>query len=261
MRNTYFEVCGGLCNRLRVIKSALSWAKETNNVGKIIWKKDMACFASFYELFEMTEELEKYLEFDTSKTNMIVNKATKLGHCVIGKYYKNINRNEYESIKDNISGSYISTCHEFCCEGSYDWLKPLDSIQTVLNDEDHNFYGETIGIHIRGTDNVKAIEASPVSMFEDVIEDEIRNNPEIRFFISTDDENVKRSLVSKYHGRVRWNDVCYRRDTKEGVIDAVVDLFTLAKTSKIYGSYWSSFSEVAAAIGNIPLTIVEKSSL
>jgi hypothetical protein len=42
--------------------------------------------------------------------------------------------------------------------------------------------------------------------------------------------------------------------------ESVVDLFCLSRMSKIYGSYWSSFSEVAAEIGNVDL-IVLKSEL
>lgn len=48
------------------------------------------------------------------------------------------------------------------------------------------------------------------------------------------------------------------RQDENGIADAVVDLFILSRTQRLYGSYWSSFSEVAAQIGNIPLEIVRK---
>ncbi|MDR2121881.1 MAG: hypothetical protein LBP34_02035 [Flavobacteriaceae bacterium] len=36
------------------------------------------------------------------------------------------------------------------------------------------------------------------------------------------------------------------RNLKQGIQDAVVDMFCLANTQKIYGFYWSSYSEIAA---------------
>ena len=45
------------------------------------------------------------------------------------------------------------------------------------------------------------------------------------------------------------------REKEEGIKDALVDMLCLSKTSRIIGSFWSSFSEVSAEIGRIPLTI------
>ena len=41
--------------------------------------------------------------------------------------------------------------------------------------------------------------------------------------------------------------------------EAVVDLFCLAHTRRVIGSYWSSFSDMAAEISGIPLEIAGKS--
>jgi hypothetical protein len=44
--------------------------------------------------------------------------------------------------------------------------------------------------------------------------------------------------------------------------DAVVDLFALARTSRILGSYFSTFSETAASIGGIQwVTVTDDPSL
>ena len=50
-----------------------------------------------------------------------------------------------------------------------------------------------------------------------------------------------------------------RRDTLAGMQDAVVDLFCLSRTRKLLGSYWSSFSDMAAELSGIPLQIVKTS--
>ena len=43
--------------------------------------------------------------------------------------------------------------------------------------------------------------------------------------------------------------------------DAAVDLMLLAGCSRLYGSYYSSFSEVAAAIGNVPFVQLRGSAV
>ena len=48
----------------------------------------------------------------------------------------------------------------------------------------------------------------------------------------------------------------HERTILERSIDSVVDLYSLAATKKIYGSYLSSYSEVAAQIGQVPLEVL-----
>ena len=52
-------------------------------------------------------------------------------------------------------------------------------------------------------------------------------------------------------------DIELRRNTLDGMQAAVIDLFCLANTNRIYGSYWSSFSEIAAQIKKAELVIVQ----
>ena len=42
-----------------------------------------------------------------------------------------------------------------------------------------------------------------------------------------------------------------------GIQDAVIDLYSLANCRKLIGSYWSSFSEVAAQLRGIELVIAK----
>lgn len=46
------------------------------------------------------------------------------------------------------------------------------------------------------------------------------------------------------------------RNSVQGMHDAMIDLFSLAATDKILGSYWSSFTDVAASMRGIPKVIV-----
>lgn len=39
--------------------------------------------------------------------------------------------------------------------------------------------------------------------------------------------------------------------------EGITDMYTLARTQKIYGSFQSSFSDMAAQIGGVPLEILK----
>lgn len=59
-----------------------------------------------------------------------------------------------------------------------------------------------------------------------------------------------------YGKRILTNTPPLNRDSLEGMIGAVVDLWSLSRTKKIWGSYYSSYSEMAAILGNINLEII-----
>ena len=48
------------------------------------------------------------------------------------------------------------------------------------------------------------------------------------------------------------------RNSIAGIKGGIIDMFALSKTNKIYGSFQSSFSELAAQIGNVPIEILQK---
>ena len=51
-------------------------------------------------------------------------------------------------------------------------------------------------------------------------------------------------------------DAELQRNTLTGMQDAVVDLWCLAATSLVVGSYYSSFSDTATELGGQPLEII-----
>lgn len=47
------------------------------------------------------------------------------------------------------------------------------------------------------------------------------------------------------------------RNSVAGMVDGAIDLYCLAATRRIIGSYWNSYSEIAAELGGIDLEIVK----
>ena len=109
-------------------------------------------------------------------------------------------------------------------------------------------------MHIRRTDNVESIKFSPLELFLEKINFEVSENENVNFFLSTDDLNVEERIISEFGNKIITHKKEFSRQTVAGMQDAVVDMFCLSKTAVIYGSYWSSFSEISARIGEINLT-------
>lgn len=73
---------------------------------------------------------------------------------------------------------------------------------------------------------------------------------DVKFFVAADDVKVVRDLKKEF-GKERVMNVERDCDDRERscVVFAMVDLMCLARTKKIYGSYWSSFTEAAVRMG------------
>jgi hypothetical protein len=119
-------------------------------------------------------------------------------------------------------------------------------------------FDRTIGVHLRRTDNARAREVSPTELFVTAIEQEIELNPAARFFIATDEPEEEALLQQRFGDRLIVHPKrSRRRDDPAAIRDAVVDLYCLAACRRIYGSYWSSFSETAQQLGSAELRILQ----
>ena len=68
-----------------------------------------------------------------------------------------------------------------------------------------NFGKDTIGIHIRRTDNKKSVLFSPTELFVERIDQEITENKNVKFYLATDDLNEERFMKQRYGDRI----ICY----------------------------------------------------
>lgn len=113
------------------------------------------------------------------------------------------------------------------------------------------------GIHIRQTDNHLSIANSPIEIFERKIGELLEENPKATIFLASDSQEVKLRLERKYGESVRSNRRPAERNTPEGMLDAAAEMLILSRSGRIYGSFWSSYSEAAALLGDVPLEILK----
>ena len=92
------------------------------------------------------------------------------------------------------------------------------------------------------------------------MEEEVEKHPNVVFYLATDDFAVKNEICRRFGGKVLTLPTPTCRKSLAGIQNAVVDLWCLAHTKRLIGSYWSSFTDTAAELGRIPVTIVRKSA-
>ena len=134
------------------------------------------------------------------------------------------------------------------------WLKPAPQIVHHITELKQRFAPNTVGIHFRGTDWRHTHEITPpIKKIIARMRAEVELDPEVNFFLASDGDEDERKIMDVFGDRLIMNTHSAERRTLRGQQDAVVDLFGLAATSRIIGFNYSSFTMLAALIGNKPI--------
>lgn len=281
----YLKPVGGLCNRMRAIDSMICLCEKQNQNLTIIWLKSHNLNCSFNDIF---------LPLKSKKINIRIIQNEFLYGLILRfflkkeKVYKNefwekiydsnrqitsglslieaddlfytkiegLMESFFEKKEDNI---LIESCYRHTTKNqdSYRYFIPINIIfQQATNKSSH--FKNTIGLHIRRTDHLKSIETSTDEKIIQLIDSLIMENPNCNFFLSTDCNKTKQNLLKRYKNGITVNqNLTYERNNKKSIQYAVLDLFCISKTERIHGSFFSTFSQVAADIGNIENIVIK----
>ena len=250
---------GGLCNRMRVINSSLELAKRKNAKLIVLWYVADELNAPFESLFQPVDEF-KVINFtslkDLRKIWYQLTARTRINNADIENNTTNgtLNQDFFDSIK---LPAYLFTWEHFYPADEYFKLfKPTAELQRRIDEVTKHFTEDMVSVHIRRTDQINSIAYSKTENFIDLMNREIEANPSVKFFLATDDKEEEALLRKTFPERIVSNENrTLRRDSLDGMYDALLDLYCLSKCKKIIGSYYSSFTDTAAALGNIPKLI------
>ena len=259
------EPLAGLANRMRALDSAIALSKFLGQSLFVEWQsnKDLNCKFSdiFKPIIHFKLNESKIRSFQKGKLFKIyygLIRAKKFDISFNSVTSKRIDNKEMLEKLGNVKSIYIATYFRFFeSEVPFSDFVPIDRLQETIDNVTKHYTPATIGVHIRRGDHKTAIEESPIGLFIDRINAEIKRNDKSHFFLSTDSAKVEQELKAKYGDKViTYQDKSLDRNSTKGVQDALVDLYSLSKTKKIFGSFHSSFSETAAQIGKIKLEII-----
>lgn len=271
----------GLSNRLRSIVSAYSLSQKTNQKLCIIWEKNKDFdfeFNKFFKEIPSVQFCDKHFLLHIFKNNQnIIPIPFNRVRLVVFFFVKKVILRFIEEFNDELvlnkrfdnyfwelrkKNLYIRTCYDFygeeCNSRLYNQLfKLTDSLQQKVNQYilTHFQNKNVIGLHIRRTDNFESIKYSTDDLFIQQIKN--FNSPNTFFYLATDDIFVLYNMKRYFNNNMLYQyEKTWDRISIEGINCAIIDLWLLKNTRFILGSYWSSYSKLAAVLGNIELKYV-----
>ncbi len=272
-----FVPVGGLANRIRALCSAISLAEKTGTRLKVLWFRDWALHAAFRDLFVPNFSTPNQFEIvEASLPDLLVfDRPRRKNFCIPAAFQKLmfdacLYEHEIDALRNQnfdfaewvMQGNvYMASYLPFFPYSScllHNLFSPVPEIVGEVEEVYSCFSSYTVGVHVRRTDNVMSIEHSPLELFFEKLDKEQSEHDNLRIYLATDSEDVKERMKERYHEKLVCMSRKAERGTTEGIRDGIMEMVLLSRAVKIYGSYHSSFSELAAELGNVPLHVVQK---
>lgn len=268
-----FIPVGGLTNRMRAIASVLLTSQRYHRHLEIIWFKDQALNTNFHSLFKPVAIPNVTIREATFSDYLFYDRPRKRNFYVPGFFQKilfskrfyelttrqRIDQNTGYPELETPGSVYIASFVKLTNDDSdYSIFKPTTEIQTQIDSINAQLGTYCIGVHIRRGDNIFSIAESPLELFFNKMDKELECNPTATFYLATDSNEVKEQSKQRYGERIILLDREADRLSMEGMQDAVLELYLLAATKKIIGSYHSTFALLASEIGLQPYEEVRK---
>lgn len=269
----------GLCNRMRVIASIFDGIKDVRGKMTVFWEVNNDLYCQSSNLFSLPKSITVINEEPNGGIlKKIRNKVDKIMCSIICscKY------NDLDICRARLEGglkarnmAYYDTCQPLDPDfGKYDYsiFEPVPKIKYKA-EQRYNMISENgkyrvIGMHIRRTDNDLAIQKSESDLFCEIIDSYTKRFgcDKIRFYIASDSVYERKYFTQKYNNGgkalVFFSDSdVLDRNTVNGIEEAYTELVTLSMTERVYGSFWSSYSVLAAALSKIPYDDVSCDSI
>jgi len=143
--------------------------------------------------------------------------------------------------------------------------RPVRRIRKAVEKLGSHFGPTTTGVHIRRGDAWadprpdSPYQRSTDQAFMQAMDEALGVEPATTFFLATDSADTEARFRQRYGDALLTNTKktfvpSVPSRAKGNQRDAVIDLFALARTSRILASHYSSFSTFAAILGGIPRT-------
>lgn len=262
---------GGLTNRMRAIGSVIRLMCDSGMNAEAIWFKDKGLNCRFDELFQ-PPSIPGLSVKEAGIADLLFRDRPRRKNLFVPLFFEKMAYdsciNEEETDRKMASGfdfrewvlshrkPYLSACTIFYgnqSEGLFEPFRPIHPLLEKTNALTGLFSSNTVGVHIRRTDNLRCIKSSPSALYVEKMKAEIDRNADTRFYLATDSEKEKRLLLQLFGNHIVTQHNAVSRNTPTGMQDAVVELYALSKTKKIFGSKYSMYAVTAADIGGIEL--------
>lgn len=252
---------------MRAMASSVAIAPKKGCPIVVYWDKNRDCYADFSELFQpvRVEGLSVTLNNQVGFKLKLARKRNLYLPGFIRWFTFQRQIDDNVSLDDRgieklhvaiyiISAGVIVDCYPLKA-----FFVPTMEIQEAINALTSLFSDHVVGVHIRRTDNVQSIRKNDVDDYLRCMDQRIATCPAVVFYLVTDDKALKQRMINRYGDRIIFHPAILERTSLQGMKDAVVDLWCLSMTKEIIGSYHLSYSDTAAELGGVRLTVLENS--
>ena len=268
---------------MRVAAAAYAMAQRTGFPFRVLWTSQWGMRCRFDELFEAPVRaggesfslrdaagFERLLFARPTLKNLHLPRLLQrlcFRHRILAPQIWHLNKEGFDYEAWFRQGDTLMTAYRDFCPWTSDDLRelfrPNAAVQRLIDERTAAFSPHSIGVHIRRTDHQQAIDESPLELFIEAIDKDLERyekalSPLYTIYLATDDEATKEIMRKRYGDRIITSDVKASRESVDGIREALVELFALSRTSHIYGSAGSTFSPIAACLGNVPITILQR---
>ena len=276
-KDIFIQPTNGLGNRLRLIESYYKFCSFKGCKLNIYWtsspgfseekfqdlfnidtlNKSIINFISKDQFLEVRKNVfclddfvfqNDHSEHIVKNKDLIMDKIINSSLCFRGSICLN-HVFEYDNIINKIHRKFKPNCFTSS-------LKPSHCLENEVKNIINYFNSDVLGVHIRRGDAINGLWKdkylfSTDEMFCEKIEE---HNGFV--FLSTDCERTQSKFLSKFGNKIIYNPQKKFNNPNQNILeeklfqkDAVVDMFCLSACSKMIGTNWSSFSEIASVIG------------
>lgn len=215
-----------------------------NNFSDKRAKLPMLVFGRYYFDFTPPEEIgwfgESFFKYSKHVSEEILRALSKKREIYIKAY----NGIFYDEEREKADYSVIRFKEEY-------WNK----VQEIVGSG-----GGYIGVHIRRTDHGTAIKESSTNAFIHKMDEIVRKQTAMKFFLATDDKKEEEILQKIYGDKIVVQpDKVWGREGSDEMKSGIIDCLCLSRCEYILGSYGSSYSRFAARYGSKELLICRDS--
>lgn len=260
---------GGLANRMRAILSARALAADADVPLRVLWNTSSELGCAPQWLFNT-----RTWEFDWRTTSPIAHhwlwKPAGKANLFLPalwqplRFRHRLNGTGAASslIDDARQGMYITsgqTFYPYQPSDAQRIFSPTPAIAAMVEQKLEPMASHRkVGVHIRRTDNTESILNSPDSLFTSLIRKELESDSDTMIYLATDSEATKQKLLGEFGNKIITSPHQACRSSRQGMMEAWAEMLTLSRMDIIIGSFYSSFSEMAAQIGSTPLLIASQ---
>jgi hypothetical protein len=244
---------------MRALISAQMLAADSGACLVVLWKRDHHLNCRFEELFEKPEHVMAVFHVRANRFYRLLN------FLLCRLFPRRLEQSDIEMMnKQNADfldlargeSLMIRTYSRFYCDCDYSLLQPLPWVRQKVARYALK-QNQVVGVHIRRTDHNVSIANSPDELFVEAMQSELERRPDTTFFLATDSPAVEKLMCRVFADRIISHPkTSLDRNNAEAIKDALVDLYCLAECRKLIGSYWSSFTDTAAAMKRIEVKII-----